>query len=84
MKITNEINKFNMDVVKAINFMLPNDIPLSLLINIASTPSMGVKSKDDNNMYKKKKVSTSISYGMVMYQTYFELHHIDSKVINSW
>ena len=35
--------------------MLLNDSPLSLLINMASTPSIGVKSKDDNNMYKKKK-----------------------------
>ena len=55
MKITNEIKKFKLDVIKAIDFMFPNDTPLSLLINIASTPSIGVKSKDDNNMYKKKK-----------------------------
>ena len=55
MKITNEIKKFKIDVVKAMNFMLANDTPLSLLINIASTPSIGVKSKDDNNIYKKKK-----------------------------
>ena len=44
-----------MDVVKAMDFMLANDSPLSLLINIASTPNRGVKSKDDNNMYKNKK-----------------------------
>ena len=50
MKITNEIKKFNIDVVRAINFMLLNDSPLSLLINIASTPSIGVKSRDDNNI----------------------------------
>ena len=55
MKITNEIKKFKIDVVKAMNFMLANDTPLSLLINIASTPSIGVKSKDDNNMYNNKK-----------------------------
>ena len=55
MKITNEIKKFKIDVVKAINFMLANDTPLSLLINIASTPSIGVKSKDDNNIDKNKK-----------------------------
>jgi len=84
MKITNEIKKFKIDVDKAINFMLANDTPLSLLINIASTPSIGVKSKDNNNIDKNKKISTSISYGMVMYQTYFKLHHIDHKVINSW
>ena len=56
MKITNEIKKFKIDVVKAMNFMLANDTPLSLLINIASTPSIGVKSKDDNNMDKNKKI----------------------------
>ena len=55
MKITNEIKKFKIDVVKAINLMLLKDSSLSLLKNIASTPSIGVKSKDDNNMYKKKK-----------------------------
>ena len=62
MKITNEIKKFKIDVVKAINFMLANDTPLSLLINIASTPSIGVKSKDDNNMDKNKiKISSSVT-----------------------
>ena len=55
MKITNEIKKFKIDVVKAMNFMLANDTPLSLLINIASTPSIGVNSKDDNNIDKNKK-----------------------------
>lgn len=59
MKITNEIKKFKIDVVKAINFMLAKDTTLSLLKNIASTPSIGVKSKDNNNIYKKKKISTS-------------------------
>ena len=53
MKITKEIKKFKIDVIKAINLMFPTDIPRSLLINIASTPSRGVKSKDDNNIYKK-------------------------------
>ena len=71
MKITKEIKKFNIDVIKAMDFMFTNDIPRSLLINIASTPSIGVKSKDDNNIYKKKIISTSISYEMVMYQTNF-------------
>jgi len=62
MKITNEIKKFKIDVVKAINFMLANDTPLSLLMNIASTPSIGVKSKDDNNIDKNKtKISTSLT-----------------------
>ena len=71
MKITKEIKKFKIDVIKAMNFMFSTDIPRSLLISIASTPSRGVKSKDDNNIYKKKSISTSISYGMVMYQTNF-------------
>lgn len=66
MKITNEIKKFKIDVVKAINFMLANDTPLSLLMNIASTPSIGVKSKDDNNIYKTKRINTSISYRMII------------------
>jgi hypothetical protein len=56
MKITNEIRKFKIDVIKAMDFMFPNDTPLSLLMNIASTPSIGVKSNDDNNMYKNKKI----------------------------
>jgi ABC-type lipoprotein release transport system permease subunit len=51
MKITKEIKKFKIDVIKAINLMFPNDTPRSLLIKIASTPSIGVKSKDDNNIY---------------------------------
>ena len=71
MKITKEIKKFKIDVVKAINFMLSVDIPRSLFINIASTPTRGVISRDDNNIYKKKNISTSISYGIVMYQTIF-------------
>ena len=55
MKITKEIKKFKIDVIKAMNFMFSNDTSLSLLMNIASTPSIGVKSKDNNNIYKKKK-----------------------------
>ena len=54
MKITKEIKKFKIDVIKAINFMFSVDIPRSLFINIASTPSRGVKSRDDNNIYKKR------------------------------
>ena len=50
MKITKEIIKFKIDVIKAMNFMFSNDTPRSLLINIASTPNIGVKSKDDNNI----------------------------------
>ena len=69
--MTKEIKKFNIDVIKAMDLMFTNDIPRSLLINIASTPSIGVKSKDDNNTYEKKSISTSISCGMVMYQTNF-------------
>ena len=50
MKITKEIKKFMIDVTKAMNFIFPKDTPRSLLINIASTPNIGVKSKDDNNI----------------------------------
>jgi len=71
MKITKEIKKFKLDVVKAISFMFFVDIPRSLFINIASTPSRGVISRDDNNIYKKKDISTSISYGIAIYQTIF-------------
>lgn len=54
MKIIKEINKFKLDAIKAMNFMFPSDTPRSLLENIASTPSIGVKSKDNNNICKKK------------------------------
>lgn len=54
MNTTKEINKFKIDVIKAINLMFPTDTPRSLLINIASTPSIGVKSKDDNNIKKNE------------------------------
>jgi hypothetical protein len=73
MKITKEIKKFKIDVIKAINLMFPSDTPRSLLINIASTPSIGVKSKDDNNIYKKKSISTSVSYVMAMYHSNFQI-----------
>ena len=53
MKITKEIAKFKTDVTKAMNFMFPTEIPRSLLMNIASTPSRGVKSKDDNIYIKR-------------------------------
>jgi hypothetical protein len=34
--------------------MFDNETPLSLLTKIASTPNIGIKSKDDNNILKKK------------------------------
>jgi hypothetical protein len=55
MKITNAIKKFKIDAVKAIHFMFAADSSLSLLINKVITPSIGVKSKDNNNIYKIKK-----------------------------
>jgi hypothetical protein len=73
MKITKDIKKFKIDVIKAMDFMFADDAPLSLLNNIANTPSIGVKSKNDNNMFKKKYIKTSISYGMTMYQTDFKI-----------
>jgi hypothetical protein len=54
MKMTKDIKKFKIDVIKAMDFMFADDAPRSLLNNIASTPSIGVKSKKDNNMLKKK------------------------------
>lgn len=54
MKMTKDIKKFKIDVIKAMDFMFADDAPLSLLNNIANTPSIGVKSKNDNNMFKKK------------------------------
>jgi len=42
------------DAVNAMNFIFFNETSLSLLINIASTPNIGVNSKDVNNMYKRK------------------------------
>ena len=50
----NEIKKFKVDVVKAINFIFFSETPLSLLIKIASTPTKGVKSKDNNNIFFNK------------------------------
>ena len=54
-----EINKFNTDVANAMDFVLFNEIPLSLLKNIEITPLKGIKSNEDNNI-KKKRISTSI------------------------
>jgi hypothetical protein len=54
MKITKEIKKFKIDVIKAMNFVFSNDTPLSLFIHSASTPSIGVKTKENNSMLKKK------------------------------
>ena len=54
MKITKEIKKFKIDVIKAMDLMYSNDTPRSLYMNIANTPSIGVKSKDNNNINKKK------------------------------
>jgi hypothetical protein len=53
MKMTKDIKKFKIDVIKAMDLMFADDAPRSLLKNIANTPSIGVKSKNDNNMLKK-------------------------------
>jgi hypothetical protein len=53
--MTKDTNKLSMDVVKAINLIVINETPLSLLTKIASTPNMGINSKDDNNIKKTKK-----------------------------
>jgi hypothetical protein len=44
-----------MEVVSPINLIFVCEVPLSLFTNITNTPIMGIKSKDDNNMDKKKK-----------------------------
>jgi hypothetical protein len=55
MKIIKDMDKLSIEQVKAINFILVNETPLSLLTNITSTPAMGINSKDDNNIYKQTK-----------------------------
>ena len=53
MKIIKDINKLIKEKIKAIYFII---FILSLtLTNIESIPIMGIKTKDDNNMYKNKK-----------------------------
>jgi hypothetical protein len=37
--------------VKAINLTFINETPLSLFTTIATTPKMGIKSKDTNNIF---------------------------------
>jgi hypothetical protein len=55
MKITKDKNKLAIDEVKAINFIFVTESPLSLLTKMANTPIIGIKSKDDNNIYRKNK-----------------------------
>ena len=56
IKIIKDTNKLNIDAVKAINLILVNETPLSLLTNIKNTPIIGIKSKDNNNIIKKNKI----------------------------
>jgi hypothetical protein len=44
------MKKVMIDEVKAMNFMFLNETPLSLLKYTPSTPSIGVISKDNNNI----------------------------------
>ena len=61
MKIIKEMNKLSIEVVRAINLTFVNETPFSLFTSIATTPKIGIKSKDNNNIYKKKKlISTSL------------------------
>lgn len=46
----NEIKKFKVEVVRAMNFIFLSETPLSLLIKRAIIPNIGVKSKDNNNI----------------------------------
>jgi len=54
MKIIKELNKLTIEAVSPIHLTLVNETPLSLFTTIASTPKRGIKSKDSNNIYKKK------------------------------
>ena len=78
-----DINKFKIEQVKAINFIFFSERPLSLLTKIANTPIIGIKSKDDNNIYKSKRIRTSVSYRIIMYHHTFNKHHKYIKVIDS-
>lgn len=49
--MVSEIKKFIIDVVKAMNFTFLNESSLSLKKKIEITPNMGVKSKDNNNIF---------------------------------
>ena len=71
MKIIKDIIKLSIDVLKAIYFIFVNETSLSLLTNITNTPIIGIKSKDDNNIYKTKRTNTSVSHRMIMYHPYF-------------
>lgn len=61
MNIIKDTNKLSIDVVNAIIFIFVNETPFSLLTKITNTPIMGIKSKDDNNIYKTKRINTSVS-----------------------
>lgn len=54
MKIIKDIIKLIIDVLNAIYLIFVNETSLSLLSNITNIPIMGIKSKDDNNIYKPK------------------------------
>lgn len=55
------MNKLTIEVVRAINLTFFNETPFSLFTNIATTPKIGIKSKDNNNIYNKKiGISTTI------------------------
>jgi hypothetical protein len=55
------MKKFKTDVDRAMIFMFVKEIPFSLFTKMASTPSIGVISKDVNNIYKTKKINSSNS-----------------------
>ena len=78
IKITKDNNKFTIDEVKAIHFMFVAETPLSLLTIIPNTPNIGIKSKDNNNI-KKKKIITSIVYNDIL-SLYLKKHHKYIKV----
>ena len=47
---------------RAITFMFVKELPFSLFTKMATTPNIGVKSKDVNNIYKTIEINTWNSY----------------------
>lgn len=52
------MKKFKIDVDRAIILMFVKELPFSLLTKMATTPNIGVKSKDVNNIYKTRKINS--------------------------
>lgn len=63
------MNKLIIEEAKAMYFIV---FMVSLLLTtIESIPIIGTKTKDDNNMCKIKRISTTVQYRMIIYLSYF-------------